>query len=59
MTLRLIALAILAAALPGCNTMQGFGQDVEAAGEAIQNQFDQGPEPSVQHENTFDRPGRA
>ncbi|MDX9874797.1 MAG: entericidin A/B family lipoprotein [Spongiibacteraceae bacterium] len=29
-----LALAILAS---GCNTMRGVGQDIEAAGQAIQN----------------------
>ena len=32
-----IALMVLwAVAMAGCNTMRGFGQDVEKAGEAIQ-----------------------
>jgi predicted small secreted protein len=28
--------AVLVVALAGCNTMRGFGQDMEKAGEAIQ-----------------------
>ncbi|HKJ94899.1 MAG TPA: entericidin A/B family lipoprotein [Gammaproteobacteria bacterium] len=38
---RLTALAIIAAVLgftTGCNTMAGFGQDVESAGHAIKKQ---------------------
>ena len=33
-TLALVLIGI--AVLAGCNTMQGFGRDVEKAGEAIQ-----------------------
>ncbi len=33
---RLLALAMLAAVLAGCNTMSGIGKDIEAAGEGIQ-----------------------
>jgi len=32
-----IALAVSLLALSGCNTMRGLGQDIEAAGESIQN----------------------
>ena len=32
----LMLIALLVAALSGCNTMRGFGKDVETAGEAIQ-----------------------
>jgi predicted small secreted protein len=32
----LVVLAAWLAVLSGCNTMQGVGRDVEAAGEAIQ-----------------------
>lgn len=31
-----ILMVLWAVALAGCNTMRGFGQDVERAGEAIQ-----------------------
>ncbi len=33
-------LALLIVALAGCNTMRGFGQDMEKAGEAIQKKSD-------------------
>ncbi|HET9702333.1 MAG TPA: entericidin A/B family lipoprotein [Burkholderiales bacterium] len=39
MNLRLSALCVLIVAalgLAGCNTVQGMGRDIEAAGEAIQ-----------------------
>ena len=36
----LILVALWAVALTGCNTMRGFGQDVEKAGEAIQRKTD-------------------
>jgi predicted small secreted protein len=32
----LLVLAMAVLAVAGCNTMQGFGKDVEKAGEAIQ-----------------------
>ena len=32
----LLALAAFTGVLIGCNTMRGFGQDVEAAGKGIQ-----------------------
>ena len=32
----MILMALLVVALAGCNTMRGFGQDMEKAGEAIQ-----------------------
>ena len=35
-----ILFALWAVALAGCNTMRGFGQDVEKAGEAIQKKSD-------------------
>ncbi len=35
-----LALAVLVVALAGCNTMRGFGQDMEKAGEAIQKRSD-------------------
>ncbi len=31
-----ILVAVCVVALSGCNTMRGFGQDMEKAGEAIQ-----------------------
>jgi len=31
-----ILVALWAVALAGCNTMRGFGQDMEKAGESIQ-----------------------
>ncbi len=31
------ALALLLAALAGCNTIEGAGQDIEAAGEAVES----------------------
>jgi len=31
-----ILMVLCVVALTGCNTMRGFGQDVERAGEAIQ-----------------------
>ncbi len=33
-------LVLLIVALAGCNTMRGFGQDMEKAGEAIQKKSD-------------------
>ncbi|MGC2518538.1 MAG: entericidin A/B family lipoprotein [Burkholderiales bacterium] len=33
---RLIYLVLLAATLAGCNTVQGFGKDLEQGGEALQ-----------------------
>jgi predicted small secreted protein len=33
---KLAILVLLAAALAGCNTIQGIGKDVEQGGEAIQ-----------------------
>ena len=33
---RLLALALAAAALSACNTVQGIGQDVQAGGRAIE-----------------------
>jgi predicted small secreted protein len=38
--LAVLALAVLMIALTGCNTMRGFGQDMENAGEAIQKKSD-------------------
>ena len=35
-----ILCALWTVALAGCNTMRGFGQDVEKAGEAIQRKSD-------------------
>ena len=35
-----ILFALWVVALAGCNTMRGFGQDVEKAGEAIQRKSD-------------------
>jgi predicted small secreted protein len=35
-----ILVALWVVALAGCNTMRGFGQDVEKAGEAIQRKSD-------------------
>ena len=35
-----LVLALLSVALTGCNTMRGFGQDMEKAGEAIQKKSD-------------------
>jgi entericidin B len=32
----IVMMALLMAALAGCNTVQGIGKDVERAGEAIQ-----------------------
>ena len=32
--------ALWAVALAGCNTMRGFGQDMEKAGESIQKKSD-------------------
>jgi predicted small secreted protein len=31
-----VLIGLLVVALSGCNTMRGFGKDVETAGEAIQ-----------------------
>jgi predicted small secreted protein len=40
-TVILVALwAVALGALAGCNTMRGFGQDMEKAGEAIQRKSD-------------------
>ena len=36
----MILMALLIVALAGCNTMRGFGQDMEKAGEAIQKKSD-------------------
>jgi len=36
----LILVALWAVAFAGCNTMRGFGQDMEKAGEAIQKKSD-------------------
>ncbi len=33
-------LALMMVALAGCNTVHGFGKDVEKAGEAIQRKSD-------------------
>jgi len=35
-----ILIALWAAALAGCNTMHGFGKDMEKAGAAIQRKAD-------------------
>ena len=35
-TVWLLLLAVWVGAVAGCNTMRGFGKDVETAGEAIQ-----------------------
>lgn len=37
----LLALTLAAAALAGCNTIQGVGQDLEAAGDAISQEADE------------------
>ena len=36
----LILVALWAVTLTGCNTMHGFGKDMERAGEAIQKKSD-------------------
>jgi predicted small secreted protein len=36
----LVLSAVALSALTGCNTMRGFGQDMEKAGEAIQRKSD-------------------
>ncbi len=36
----LILVLLLAAGMAGCNTMEGFGRDVESAGEKIEEQAD-------------------
>ena len=36
-TLTLISLAVLGLGLSACETVDGFGRDVERAGESIQN----------------------
>ncbi len=36
----LLILLFLGAGLAGCNTMEGFGKDVEAAGEKIEEEAD-------------------
>ena len=33
---KLLALALIALALSGCNTIRGIGQDIEKAGAAIE-----------------------
>jgi len=33
---KLLALAVIALALGGCNTIRGIGQDIEKAGAAIE-----------------------
>ena len=38
--LAVLPLALLMVVLTGCNTMHGFGQDMEKAGEAIQKKSD-------------------
>lgn len=38
--LLLLAAGFLGTALSACNTMKGLGEDMEAAGEAIQNKAD-------------------
>jgi predicted small secreted protein len=38
--LLLATFALLAGALPGCNTMHGIGKDTERAGEKIQKESD-------------------
>jgi predicted small secreted protein len=34
---RVSLLILLALALPGCNTMKGFGEDLQKAGEKIED----------------------
>lgn len=36
----LMLVLLFAAGVAGCNTMEGFGRDVEAAGEEIEEQAD-------------------
>lgn len=36
----LVLVLLLAAGMAGCNTMEGFGRDVESAGESIEEQAD-------------------
>ncbi|SFR42499.1 Predicted small secreted protein [Marinobacter daqiaonensis] len=36
----LMVVLLLAAGMAGCNTMEGFGRDVESAGEEIEDQAD-------------------
>ncbi len=36
----MILMALLVVVLAGCNTLRGFGQDMEKAGEAIQKKSD-------------------
>lgn len=36
----LMLVMLLAAGMAGCNTMEGFGRDVESAGEEIEEQAD-------------------
>lgn len=40
MLLAIWVLGISALAVAGCNTSKGFGQDVESAGQAIQDEAD-------------------
>lgn len=34
---KIVMLTFIALALTGCNTMQGFGKDMQTAGEKIEN----------------------
>jgi predicted small secreted protein len=36
-----LSIAVLALLLAGCNTMEGFGEDVESAGEAIEDEAEE------------------
>lgn len=36
----ILTLVVWAVVMAGCNTMQGFGKDVEKTGEAIQRKAD-------------------
>ncbi len=38
-----ILLSISSVSISACNTMEGFGQDVERAGEGIQGQVEKDP----------------
>lgn len=40
LTWMLLATFVAASALAGCNTLRGAGEDVEDAGEAVQDTFD-------------------
>jgi entericidin B len=40
LTLALLGLLLASSALTACNTARGVGQDVEAAGEAVQDTFE-------------------